>query len=201
MWILQLFHFKLTSTTLWQRKSNSSDVWCNILVPHRSICVVMVLHCGFEASSVGVYTHWGVRHGTISFLWSGYLLCVSGQRGVLQQIAVGPRAPISSGLLVGRASLSPVITACQRPGVWLRLYRRTQVTADSHWPKDQKASSRASLITQLYFTKRLSVCAETPQKRHRLTLLKYTIIQEYWVLLSFSSLILCIVQRINYPNH
>lgn len=93
---------------------------------------------------------WGVRHGTISFLWSGYLLCVSGRRGVLHKIAVGPRTPISYGLLVGRASLSPVITACQRPGVWLRLYRRTQATADSHWPKDQKASLWASLITQLH---------------------------------------------------
>lgn len=119
---------------------------------------------------------WGVRHGTISFLWSGYLQCVSGWRGVLQQIAVGPRAPIRNGLLVGRASLSLVIMACQRPGVWLRLYRRTQAIADSHWPKDQKASFWASLITQLYFTKRISVCAETPQKRHCLTLLKYTII-------------------------
>lgn len=25
-------------------------------MPHRSICVVVVLHCGFEAGSVGVYT-------------------------------------------------------------------------------------------------------------------------------------------------
>lgn len=116
---------------------------------------------------------WGVRHGTISFLWSGYLLCVSGRCGVLQQIAVGPRTPISNGLLAGRASLSPVITACQKPGVWLRLYRGTQATADSHWHKDQKACFWASLINQLYFTNRISVCAETPQKRHRLTLLKY----------------------------
>lgn len=136
-----------------------------------SSCIVALKLVLLECTLV-----WGVRHGTISFLWSGYLLCVSGRRGVLQEIgAQGPTA-ISNGLLVGRASLSPVITACQRPGVWLRLYRRTQATADSHWTKDQKASFWAPLITQLYFTKRTSVCAETPQKRHCLTLLKYTII-------------------------
>lgn len=147
-------------------------------MPHRSVwswsCTVALKLVLLEC------THfWGVRHGTISFLWSGYQLCVSGRRGVLQEIAVGPRTPISNGLLVGRASLSPVITACQRPGVWLRLYRRTRATTDSHWPTDQKASSWASLITQLYFTKRRSVCAETPQKRHCLTLLKYTVIGDY----------------------
>lgn len=135
-------------------------MWCNILIPHRSICVVVILHCGFEAGSVGVYTL--LRSQTwdnqLFMKWLSAVCVWLG--GVLQQIAVGLRDHISNGLLVGRASLSPAITACQRPGVWLRLYRGKQATADSHWPKDQKASFWAFLITQLYFTKRISVCAQ-----------------------------------------
>lgn len=52
-----IFCSTLTSTTLWQRKLNS-DFFKRVMQRSYAtqICLVMVLHCGFEPGPVGVYT-------------------------------------------------------------------------------------------------------------------------------------------------